>query len=132
NIQDLAATLYQVSVLVANRQPGLDVQMTQEGHTVYLPLELKQHIVAICREAIINIVKHAQATKVELTIVWQKTHLRISIKDNGTGIQTKTDQTDSFGLNMMFERAAEINASMKLKSQARQGLEIILRIPLTE
>ncbi len=132
NTHDLAATLYQVSVLVANRQPGLDVQMTQEGHTVPLPSELKQRIVAICREGLINIVKHAQATKVELTITWQKTHLYISIKDNGTGIQTKTDQTDSFGLNMMFERAAEINATMKLKSQAGQGLEVVLRLPLPD
>jgi len=132
NTQDLAATLYQVSVLVANRQPGLDVQMTQEGHTVSLPLALKQHIVAICREGIINIVKHAQATKVELTIIWQKTNLRISIKDNGTGIQTKTDQTDSLGLNMMFERVAEIDGSMKLKSQAAQGLEVVLRFPYPE
>ena len=130
NTQDLAATIYQNSVLIASRQSGLEMQMTQEGEPVSLSIEIKQIIVAICREGLINIIKHAQATKVELTLNWQSTHLLISMKDNGTGIQPKTDQTESFGLRMMFERASEINGTMKLKSQAGQGLEVILRIPL--
>ena len=130
NTQDLAATIYQVSVLIAERQSDLEVQMKQEGHPVDLPLTTKQRIVAICRESLTNIVKHAQATKIEILMNWKKEFLVVSIIDDGLGLKTKEEPSESFGLHMMFERAAEIGATLKLKSRMEKGLEIELRMPL--
>jgi nitrate/nitrite-specific signal transduction histidine kinase len=129
-IQELAPTLYQVAMAIASHQPALAVQMSQDGQPFDIPIDKMQHIIDICREAFTNVVKHAQATKIEIKIYWQIDMLTISIKDNGLGIHTKTKELESFGMQMMFERASEIDGKIQLNSQPAKGLEVLLQLLL--
>ncbi len=78
----------------------------------------------IFREALNNIVKHAQADTV--TIYWEKQENQISlhIKDDGNGkIDSKTQGS---GLRIMQSRANEINAILEFNSDSG-GTHIILK-----
>lgn len=128
--QDLAATLYQVAIVATNRRPTVEVQMIQEGQPVRLSFNMSQQIIAICREALTNVVKHAEASKVEIKLIWRRELLNISIADNGRGIQTETEMKTHYGMQMMFEQAAEIDATIQFNSQPEKGVEILFQVPL--
>ncbi len=89
----------------------------------------------IIQEALTNIVKHAQATKVDITMKVIKGQLTLSIKDNGRGFrQDKSfrEQPNSpgIGLSTMRERAWLLKGDIEVKSEAAKGTTIILTIPV--
>jgi signal transduction histidine kinase len=73
----------------------------------------------IVQEAVTNIIKHAAATEVVITMKQQA----IVIRDNGSGLQAN-NQT-GHGLDNMQRRAASIDANVKLQSTA-EGINLSL------
>lgn len=76
----------------------------------------------VCQEALTNIWKHANATKVSIAIVQNRNKLSLKIKDNGKGIQTKQlEDPLSMGLIGMRERANLINGRLEINSAINKG-----------
>lgn len=86
----------------------------------------------IVKEACINIIKHAKATKAELVMEMIQDDLLILIKDNGRGFTGLTNKENHFGLNMMRERVALLSGVMKIKSDLNNGTEIFIKIPINK
>ncbi len=87
----------------------------------------------IVQEALQNIVKHAQATQVEVRAVDRDGYLEVSVADNGKGFdaeQVRRLDPKHFGLAGMRARAQQIGASLDLASAPDQGTTIILRVPV--
>jgi signal transduction histidine kinase len=90
-------------------------------------------VFGIVQEAVNNILKHAQATTVVITISGSPERLHMTIKDNGKGfdpkqVQEKYAQRGSFGLLNMQERAARIGGELQITSQAGQGATVTLTV----
>jgi len=87
----------------------------------------------IAGEALRNAVTHAQARHVVVTIHYESRQLRLTVHDDGKGIDLKTLQRQEvvghFGLPGMHERAAIVKASLEVHSAAGVGTEIELRVP---
>lgn len=99
-----------------------------------LPDQLEQQLLRIAQEAIVNIIKHACASRVTvwLGVDTDKVHLRIV--DDGQGFE-EHDETFSaseghFGLIGMRERAQQLGGELRLTSRRGEGTQIEVSVPL--
>lgn len=89
-------------------------------------------IFLITREALLNALRHSQARKIEVEIVYSPRKLRITVRDNGTGIEPQllhTGRKDHWGLTVMRERAANIGAYLRIRTRPKAGTELLLSLP---
>jgi PAS domain S-box-containing protein len=85
----------------------------------------------ICQEALTNISKHAEASKVNIEIIQNKKELELIIVDNGKGIVTeKLENPLSMGLLGMRERAVNIGAKLQIIGLKNKGTTISLKATL--
>jgi len=93
-----------------------------------LPDEVAQALLRIAQEALTNVSRHAQAHRVVLRVE-DGTPTRLLIADDGKGFDPAQVAGDHFGLISMRERAARINARLRIYSAPGQGTEVIVEWP---
>jgi signal transduction histidine kinase/ligand-binding sensor domain-containing protein len=86
-----------------------------------------RNIAMLFKEALSNILKHAKATKVRLSLQEEGENVVIRLKDNGKGFEIK-NKKNSFGLSNMNQRASRIGGALQVKSEDGFGTEIILSL----
>ena len=86
---------------------------------------IKINIYRIIQEALQNIDKYAQASKVNINMNKVNNEIQITIKDNGIGFIQKTGKK-GIGLENMKQRMNEINGQFLLESIINQGTKISL------
>jgi signal transduction histidine kinase len=93
-----------------------------------LPDEVKLVFYRITQESLNNIIKHAQATEVFVTLHSDAQEMVLSIIDNGRGFDPMNIPSGHLGIGIMKERAESIGATFYLNSYLGQGTEIVLRL----
>ena len=109
-------------------------RVSVEGKPQGLNPILRDDINRIAREALHNAFRHAQAAKIEAEITFAERLLRLRIRDDGAGIDSKiitTGREGHWGLQGMRERAQQIGGRLEIWSQKGAGTEIDLTIPGT-
>jgi signal transduction histidine kinase len=101
-----------------------------------LPPELETALYRIFQEALSNVVRHAEATKLSVTLACNDHTFEGKIEDNGRGfdltsIQTNGDNIRGLGLLGMQERVIQCGGSMEIISNQGLGTKIRILIPLT-
>jgi len=84
----------------------------------------------ITQEAINNILKHAEATIVNIQLIRHIDSVILTIEDNGKGFQTQTHKINSFGLNSMKNRASALSGVLDIEGTPGRGTSITLEIPI--
>ncbi len=86
----------------------------------------------IVQEALTNVAKHAQATRVKVAMTVTRTALKVTITDNGRGIRPGAEKNgrDGFGVLGMIERATALGGELGVAPAGRRGTRVSLRIPL--
>jgi signal transduction histidine kinase len=103
---------------------------------VKLDPEQRRHLFLICKEAINNVSRHANCTKVTLHISASGNWLTVEISDNGRGFSTpdngepSTNGRGGHGLKNMRGRADELGGHLELDTRPGSGTDIKLRLPL--
>lgn len=77
--------------------------------------EIRRNIFLIMKEALHNIVKHAHASEVSLTVDCDK-ELKVSIHDNGRGFDPQAVRPFANGLENMKKRADEISGTIRIEN----------------
>jgi signal transduction histidine kinase/ligand-binding sensor domain-containing protein len=110
------------------RPAELSLQFSNEfAHPdLVLSTTQRKHVSLICREALHNLIKYAQATRVILSIQEVHQQLRIIIHDNGIGLPLHFIAGN--GIASMQQRAKQINASIHFTNEV--GLKIVLTLTL--
>lgn len=90
---------------------------------------IKINIYRIIQEALQNIDKYAQASKVNITMNKKENQINISIIDNGIGFKPNTNKK-GIGLNNMKNRMEEINGTFNIETKINQGTKINLTLQL--
>jgi len=85
-----------------------------------LPPDTHIALYRITQEALNNIVKHSQATKVEIVFRSNRKLAGVTIQDNGRGFDTQNTK-DGMGLHTMRERAHHIGATFEVRSVRGEG-----------
>jgi signal transduction histidine kinase len=81
------------------------------------------------KETLNNVVRHAQASEVELGLAVEQGALEIVITDNGKGFNTAAP-SDGNGLKNLQSRLAKLGGSCAIESRAGHGTTVRLRLPL--
>jgi signal transduction histidine kinase len=108
------------------------LRVSVEGKPHELHPLLRDDIYRIAREALQNAFRHAQATTIEAEITYAERQLRLRIRDDGKGIDSKviaTGRQGHWGLQGMRERAQQIGGQLEIWSQVGAGTEVDLTIP---
>ena len=100
----------------------LPVQLNVDGQRA-LPPEVQMTFYRITQEALNNIVKHAKATQVIVTLRLAD-KVRLSIVDNGVGFDPACVPPNHLGTKIMRERAEAIGAKYSLYSEPGEGTQI--------
>lgn len=103
-----------------------------EGRPKELRAPLADEVYRIGREAICNAFRHSQAEEVEVKIEYRASGFRMSVRDNGCGIDPQHLQwgrNGHWGLQGMRERAERIGARLRILSRAALGTEVELWVP---
>jgi signal transduction histidine kinase/ligand-binding sensor domain-containing protein len=104
-----------------------------EGTTRDLHPILRDEVYRIAGEAVRNAFKHAQARRIEVEIRYDERQLRLRVRDDGKGIDTKHLNEDGrpghYGLRGMRERAKLMGGKLAVWSELDSGTEVELRIP---
>ena len=95
-----------------------------------LPFHAKQALFRITQEALHNIVKHAHAQEVSVTLSETNDEVSLIIQDDGVGFDTTQMYSDRLGLTSMQERAASLGGEFSLKSEADGGTRLSVQVPL--
>ena len=93
--------------------------------------ELKIHLYRILQEALNNILKHAEASLISVSLVTNEGRLSLRIKDNGNGFdskKTETNQREGLGLSGIRERVSILSGQCELKSNPGFGTEWSIRV----
>lgn len=102
-----------------------------EGEPLPIAPTVQEHLLRIGREAIINAVRHANASEIQINIIFGTGAVTVRISDNGVGFELEQANrlTGHFGLVTMRERAREIKAQLSVSSEPGRGTAVELKLP---
>ncbi len=81
----------------------------------------------VAQEALNNVMKHAHATEVKVSLKVYNDTIELSVQDDGQGFVVETVPADHFGIKIMYERACSIGATLKIITAPGQGTQLILQ-----
>ncbi len=116
------------SIEMANRQAKTAFMFVESGDEKRLMIEAEVHIYRIIKELLNNILKHADADKAVLQMIYLPDLLYISIEDNGRGFDFSDKESWGIGLKNINLRTSYLKALLSIESSPGRTL-ICLEIP---
>ncbi|HKP52934.1 MAG TPA: PAS domain S-box protein [Chloroflexia bacterium] len=86
----------------------------------------------IAQEALHNIVKHARASRVEMSIEAEPGLVTLRVSDDGIGFDIARVPPGHMGLGTMRQRAEALGGEYKVESRPGEGTTVTVRVPLQE
>jgi signal transduction histidine kinase len=105
-----------------SRQNKIEAEINLDEN-VSVVLQAEQALFRVLQEALANVVRHSQASKVEVTLKSEKEHVKLIIEDNGLGFDAEKI-AKGVGLDSMQERLAAMNGNLEISSQEAKGTRI--------
>jgi two-component system sensor histidine kinase UhpB len=125
----LAATLESLVRDWQRRHPSIALSLSQE-----LPIELGPSInLAIYRvvqEGLINALRHAQASRVDIAVHCDARRIVATVTDDGVGLATDWERPGHFGLRGMAERVQKLGGAFSIGNRDGRGVCLSADIPL--
>lgn len=110
---------------------GIECQCSIMGESFALDRDRSIAVFRVLQEALTNVARHAQATRVEIRLSKQDDQVMLQVCDNGRGIApAELSNPMSFGILGMRERALAFGGHIDLHSEEGKGTNLIARIPV--
>jgi two-component system sensor histidine kinase UhpB len=114
---------------------GVQVEMGRDSEAIRLPPYLETTLFRILQEAVSNILRHANASKVFINLRPEDGHVVLEVKDNGRGFDVEKTTGEAvtrkqLGLIGMQERVSLVNGAMKIESTLGEGTTVRVYVPL--
>lgn len=112
----------------------IDFQLSSEGDDSNVVPEIGIVAFRISQEAISNVVKHADAKSIKMSVLTDEDSLCVEISDDGRGfdISEERNLTEHFGLASMRERASLAGGSTVVESELGVGTEVRVCLPIAK
>jgi signal transduction histidine kinase/ligand-binding sensor domain-containing protein len=130
--RDLAAALDAGARAWTAGQP-VEVSVEAIGDRRPIPQEMEQQLLRIAQEAVANVMKHANASRIGIKLEREPKSLRLRIVDNGRGFEERdafAAHGGHFGLIGMRERAERLGGELRLASRPGEGTDVEVSVPL--
>jgi PAS domain S-box-containing protein len=123
HVADLGIFLRDTLTLFEKRT-GIVTDLQLEGLPDNLDVHFITQVSRIIQETLTNIRKHANATRVDIRIIYTKAQLQIQISDNGCGFDVNgVDTNHHFGLRSIRERCQQIKGNAEVNSIVDKGTQ---------
>jgi PAS domain S-box-containing protein len=115
------------------KQTGIEVEFLQQGLRERLASEVETVVYRVVQEALTNIARHAQISKVLVQLIGDG-QLTVLIQDEGQGFELEQvlASHNSTGLSAMRERVELVGGQFTLETEPGYGTTILLEIPLEQ
>lgn len=108
---------------------GIDVARRLPDSVPELMPEVELVVYRVAQEALTNVIRHAQATRAEVTLEFEAGRLRLGVSDNGRGMDDGAGR-GSNGIAGMRERAMLVGGRLEIDSRPGGGTSVRLEIPV--
>ena len=118
-----------------NLQDGLQAEFWVHGEERRLSAEVELSLFRIVQEALNNVRKHAQASKVATVVELSDGYIKVAVQDNGIGFRPPAlaehpTAASRLGLIGMLERARLLGGVLIIDSAPGQGTKVIVNVPV--
>ncbi len=113
---------------------GIQIDLNVVGERQSLPIEVKTAIFRIIQEALTNVLRHAQAKHVKVSLTYNHDAVLAEVEDDGIGFEMHAldrSRRLPFGIIGMQERASLIGGRLEIFSQPGKGTFVQLVVPYT-
>ena len=113
---------------------GISLEFVNHVPDMKLSREREIEVFHIVQEALANISRHARATHARLTLACRSGCYVIVVEDDGVGLASGTDATDTdghYGIAIMRERARRLGGNVEITATGRAGTRLELSFPIT-
>ncbi|MDF9409847.1 GAF domain-containing sensor histidine kinase [Pelotomaculum isophthalicicum JI] len=123
----------QALVRTLQEESQIDFELVMENQILSLPANVELTLYRIVQELLANIIKHSQATRVQVTLVNGEDNTVLVVKDNGTGFNltppSRDDPYGNLGLANIRERLTLLGGTFKIESQLGWGTTVTVQVP---
>ena len=84
----------------------------------------------VIQESVNNVIKHAQASQLNVQLIKNKNSIEATIEDNGIGFDSKGTDYEGIGLKNIRDRVAFLKGNVDISSQKGKGTLLAIQIPI--
>lgn len=133
--QGLEAALTELLVSEIERKHGIKTEFEDDGQSKPLDEEIRILLYRDVRELLINVVKHAHATKVKVSVSRVGERIRVCVEDDGVGFETEDVEQNAlrkhgFGLFSIRQRLEQLGGKFEIRHEPDHGGIVIIEVPL--
>lgn len=101
-----------------------------EGQPITISPGVASHLFRVAQEGVTNALKYASAKSIEIVLAFKPTLIELTVTDDGCGFDVTAPLSDGhFGQRGLQERAAALQANLKLESEPGHGTRIVFGVP---
>jgi len=120
-VRELVSHIDPEKIEVFVESEGLEERLSEETETV---------LYRVIQESVNNVIKHANATRLNLQLVRDEDGVSVTIEDNGNGFDRKQASTAGIGLKNIYSRVLLQNGTVDIDSHPGKGTLVAIHIPL--
>jgi two-component system, NarL family, sensor kinase len=128
NLNGLSASVKQLCGRLHGK--GQDVIFDETGTPVFWNNSDALMMFRIVQELVNNAVKHAQATQINITMVWKDASLILTVADNGIGFAVNKEFRSGIGWWNITNRSAKIGAKLVLHENVAKGSAVTISLDI--
>src|SRR5712692_7757308 len=119
----------------AAKSDELEADLVVSGNPLRLSTESEQTLYVLAREALANVVRHAQAKRVLVSLRYSDDHVDLVIQDDGAGASEQIlnhyqDSGTHFGMKRSRRQVEELGGTFEVRNGEESGLAVRVRIPV--
>ncbi len=109
---------------------GLAIDVSGPPERLPISPDREEHLYRVGQEALANVVKHAQAGQITVTVRVEGTTVELEVRDDGRGFNPQAAYLGHLGLTTMRSRAGEMGADLNIASAPGSGTSVRVRLPI--
>ncbi len=119
---------------IFSQRTGLSVEISGVEPSPRLAPVVETALFRIAQEALTNVAKHANASRIDIALDWEATRVRLTIADNGRGFDVTAERplNAGWGLLVMRERVDAVDGILQVDSAPGRGMRVVVEVPATE
>ena len=107
---------------------GTPVKLSVDGRPGEVPVAVATGFYRILQEALANVLKHASASEVNVTLSFEPGWVRLSVQDDGVGF-VEDGVKPGYGLQNMRQRATELGGNFEISGAPEKGTILTVKLP---
>ncbi len=111
------------------RETGIETELATAAE-LSVPAAAEVTVLRLVQEALVNVQKHAQASRAAVRLERQGDWLLVGVADDGRGLSANGGTSAGTGLLSMRERAELLGGTLKLNSRPGGGTDLLARVPV--